>query len=111
MTGQTELLIIGVGPTGLAAALFLAERGHKARIIEKAETIPPFSKAFGVNVRTLDLLERTGVTARFLENGRRMRHLQLRRNGKQLATLQFANADDGYPFMCVQSQEDPRAGS
>ena len=62
VTDRTELLIIGAGPTGLAAAIFLAERGHKARIVEKARTISPFSKAFGVNVRSLHLLEPSGVT-------------------------------------------------
>lgn len=106
MKSDVELLIIGAGPTGLATALFLAERGHRPRIVEKAQSISPYSKAFGVNVRTMDLLEPTGVTARFIENGRRMRHLRLLRKGEQLARLNFTDVDDRYPFMCVQGQAD-----
>lgn len=106
MSSRYEVLIIGAGPTGLAAALFLAERGHTSRIVEQAATISPYSKAFGVNVRSLHLLEPTGVTKRFLENGRRMQHLTLHRAGKELATLHFGGVDPTYPFMCVQSQAD-----
>ena len=106
MKSDLDLLIIGAGPTGLATALFLAERGHRPRIIEKAKSISPHSKAFGVNVRTMDLLEPTGVTARFIENGRQMRNLRLMRKGRQLARLSFAGVDDRYPFMCVQGQAE-----
>ena len=106
MAARSEVLIIGAGPTGLAAALFLAELGHRPRIVEQASTITPYSKAFGVNVRSLHLLEPSGVTKHFLENGRRMHHLALHRQGKELAKLHFATVDQTYPFMCVQSQAD-----
>ncbi len=69
---MSNTLIIGAGPTGLAAALFLAERGVSPRIVEQAAEPSPYSKAFGVNPRTLTLLEGTGVTERLLSQGRRM---------------------------------------
>lgn len=106
MKNASDLLIIGAGPTGLATALFLAVQGYRARIIDKNLTVSPFSKAFGVNARSLHLLESTGVTQAFLQNGHKMRALHIRRRGKELATLSFAEADARYPFMCVQGQTD-----
>jgi 2-polyprenyl-6-methoxyphenol hydroxylase-like FAD-dependent oxidoreductase len=101
-----DVLIVGAGPTGLAAALFLAERGRCARVIERAVTRSPHSKAFGVNARSLALLESSGVTARYLAHGRRMTRLNLRRPGGVLATLRLDDVNHPYPFMLVQSQAD-----
>ena len=91
---KADLLIIGAGPTGLAAALFLAEKGHTPRIIERASDVSPWSKAFGVNARTLSLLAASGVTAKFLDNGRKLSRLNLRRRGKALVTLHLDQVDD-----------------
>jgi 2-polyprenyl-6-methoxyphenol hydroxylase-like FAD-dependent oxidoreductase len=103
---EPDVLIVGAGPTGLAAALFLADRGVRARVIERRAERSPHSKAFGVNARSLALLEASEVTERFLANGRRMTRLNLRRPGCVLATLRLDEVDHRYPFMLVQSQAD-----
>ena len=106
MTLSTEVLIVGAGPTGLAAALFLAERGYKPRLVERKKKPSALSKAFGVNARTLSLLEPTGVTTHFLENGRKLEQLNIRRRDKRVATLRLDEVDHRFPFLCVQSQAD-----
>jgi 2-polyprenyl-6-methoxyphenol hydroxylase-like FAD-dependent oxidoreductase len=106
LSSDPDVLVVGAGPTGLAAALFLADRGVRARVIERRAERSPHSKAFGVNARSLALLEAPGVTERFLANGRRMTRLNLRRPGRVLATLRLDEVDHRYPFMLVQSQED-----
>lgn len=106
MNEVNDVVIAGAGPTGLATALFLAERGHRVRILEKKTTPSPFSKAFGVNARTLDLLAPSGVTEAFLRNGRRLERLNVHRRGRVLSTLHLTEVDHPYPFMCVQSQMD-----
>ena len=87
MTAPSQVLIVGAGPTGLAAALFLTRRGVPVRIIDAAERPTATSKALGVNPRTLDLLEDSGVTARILAEAQEMRTLFLHRNGRPLTTL------------------------
>ena len=87
MTAPPQVLIVGAGPTGLAAALFLTRRGVPVRIIDAAERPTATSKALGVNPRTLDLLEDSGVTARILAEAQEMRTLFLHRNGRPLTTL------------------------
>lgn len=106
MVDHAKVLIIGAGPTGLATALFLADRGRHARVIERMSERSPWSKAFGVNARSLSLLSESGVTSRCLANGRRLERLNLHRQGRVLATLRLDEVEDQFPFLLVQSQAD-----
>jgi 2-polyprenyl-6-methoxyphenol hydroxylase-like FAD-dependent oxidoreductase len=77
------VLVAGAGPTGLAAALWLARRGVAVRIIDKAPAPSRHSKALAVNPRTQELLEDTGVTARMLAEGWAVSGLTLHRPGEE----------------------------
>jgi 2-polyprenyl-6-methoxyphenol hydroxylase-like FAD-dependent oxidoreductase len=55
---QTEILIVGAGPTGLSAALLLASRGRRVTVIDKNPRRSQQSKAIGVQAGTLELFER-----------------------------------------------------
>lgn len=81
-------LIVGAGPTGLSAALFLARRGIKPRLIDAADHPSQTSKALGVNPRTLDLLQGTGVEAMIIAEGQAMHVLNVHANGRRLARLE-----------------------
>ncbi len=87
MAAQPQVLIVGAGPTGLAAALFLSRSGVPMRIIDAGDEPTRSSKALGVNPRTLQLLEETGVTAAIEAEAQGMRALRLHRLGRPLATL------------------------
>ena len=96
-----EVLIAGAGPTGLAAALFLAERGIKARIIDPAPEGSAHSKALGVNPRTLELLEPTGVTEAILAKALRMVAMKLHQDDRQLAEVSIDPISQGAAFPMV----------
>ncbi|HYC67860.1 FAD-dependent oxidoreductase [Brevundimonas sp.] len=87
MRASPQVLIVGAGPAGLAAALFLSRRGVPVRVIDAATEPTRTSKALGVNPRTLHLLEDTGVTARILAEAQEMRTLFLHHNGEPLTTF------------------------
>lgn len=106
---MSSTLIIGAGPTGLAAALFLSELGVSPRVVDEAIEPLPYSKAFGVNPRTLSLLEGTGVTERLLAQGRRMTALNVWRRGRNHFRLDLALVDHRYPFMLIHSQAGTEA--
>jgi 2-polyprenyl-6-methoxyphenol hydroxylase-like FAD-dependent oxidoreductase len=97
-------LIAGAGPTGLAACLFLRTHGIESRIIDQAPQPALTSRALAVNPRTLDLLEPTGVTARMLERGLKIRGVHFYRNGKTLTTLTLENIPHRFPFLLAFSQ-------
>ncbi|MER6201555.1 FAD-dependent oxidoreductase [Streptomyces sp. NPDC001586] len=58
---QTEVLIVGAGPTGLALAIDLARRGVGALVVERAGALFPGSRGKGLQPRTLEVLDDLGV--------------------------------------------------
>jgi 2-polyprenyl-6-methoxyphenol hydroxylase-like FAD-dependent oxidoreductase len=82
-----QVLIVGAGPTGLAAALFLTRAGVAVRIIDAAPAPTTTSKALAVNPRTLELLQPTGVSARILNEGQSISAIRIAREGKITATI------------------------
>lgn len=104
MPDPGQPLIVGAGPVGLAAALFLAREGIPARVVEMRAAPSSESRALAVNPRTLEILAPTGVTARMLEIGRPMRGARFHRRGRHVATLSFDGIHPQYPFLLALSQ-------
>ncbi|KAF8981104.1 FAD binding domain-containing protein [Cyathus striatus] len=61
MSDLIPVLIVGAGPAGLVAALFLAQNGIMLRIIDKEDTFHIGSRGFGVQPRTLELFQLLGI--------------------------------------------------
>jgi 2-polyprenyl-6-methoxyphenol hydroxylase-like FAD-dependent oxidoreductase len=66
---DSEILIVGAGPTGLALAAELKLQGADARIIDRQTAGTNTSRACVVHARTLEVLEPLGVTADLLAQG------------------------------------------
>jgi 2-polyprenyl-6-methoxyphenol hydroxylase-like FAD-dependent oxidoreductase len=93
------VLIVGAGPTGLAAALFLAQRGIAVRLIDAAQTPTTTSKALLVNPRTLEILHDSGVAARIMTEGVRLTGACLHRGAKLVAALDMLELLPGQPLI------------
>ena len=100
------VLVIGAGPTGLAAALELARHGRAVRIVDKHPTRSQHSKAIGVNARTLELMEASGVTERLLASGLRLPRFRFRSGERLLATVELARVAHRYNFMLALLQAE-----
>ncbi len=96
LSDHAEVLIIGAGPTGLAAALFLAERGVRARLVDKSEAPSTTSRAQVVNPRSLEVLQQAGVTDRILSESHPIGSVRFYEGWKDLSQLDFA--DIASPF-------------
>lgn len=57
----TEVIIIGAGPTGLFLACQLIRYGVDFVIFDQKKTITPYSKAIGVQARTLEIYEQINL--------------------------------------------------
>ena len=70
-----DALIVGAGPTGMTAAIELVRRGRSVRIVDMGAGTTPHSNAVGINARSLELLEASGVSDRLLADGIKMERL------------------------------------
>ena len=59
-TIKTDVMIIGAGPTGLSLACQFIRYGIDFRIVGKNKGVTRFSKALGVQARTLKIYEQLG---------------------------------------------------
>jgi len=100
----SPVLIVGAGPTGLAAAMSLARAHIPVRLIDKAMRPNPYSRAIGIQARTLELLEQHRLVERFLERGHRARAANLFSNGMRLAQLDFDPLHTRYPYLLFLDQ-------
>jgi 2-polyprenyl-6-methoxyphenol hydroxylase-like FAD-dependent oxidoreductase len=66
---HTDVAIAGAGPTGLLLAAELAMRGVRVVVLERELDRPAFVRAFNLNARSLELLDRRGIADRFLAEG------------------------------------------
>lgn len=96
-----DVLIAGAGPTGLAAALFLADRGRSVRIIDKAEAPARNSRAQVINPRSLELLEPTGVADRLCSAGRALGGVRFYDGWSELGHLDFADLHPRFPMVVL----------
>lgn len=106
---DSSILIVGAGPTGLTAAIELARRGYRPRIIDKDEGPPAESRALAVNPRSLQVLEPSGAAARLVAAGRRMHHLHLHTAEREIMMLRLSDLGGPYPFMLVLPQGEVEA--
>jgi 2-polyprenyl-6-methoxyphenol hydroxylase-like FAD-dependent oxidoreductase len=65
-----------------------------------------YSKALGVNARTLELFEKSGITEKFLKNGRQMSCINIWKGEKLIFRNDFERSKHRYPFMLVQPQKE-----
>jgi 2-polyprenyl-6-methoxyphenol hydroxylase-like FAD-dependent oxidoreductase len=68
---ETNVLIVGAGPTGLTLAIDLARRGISFRLIDAAVSAFAGSRGKGIQPRTLEIFEDLGVIDPILATGGR----------------------------------------
>ena len=70
---NSDVLIIGAGPTGLVLALWLTKLGVKVRIIDKTAEPGTTSRALAVQARTLELYRQLDLADAVLARATRSR--------------------------------------
>jgi 6-methylpretetramide 4-monooxygenase / 4-hydroxy-6-methylpretetramide 12a-monooxygenase len=98
---DVDLLVVGAGPTGLAAAAEALRRGLRVRIIDRKEHRSTFSKALVMHARTLEGLEGLGLADRLVQAGARFEALNVRFGGKEPVRIDLSGlawGDTRYPF-------------
>src|SRR5580693_4767377 len=66
---QTDVLVVGAGPTGLTLACDLARRGVAVTIVDRAPEFPRGSRGKGLSPRSLEVFDDLGVAGQLLASG------------------------------------------
>ncbi len=109
MTLDTDVLIVGAGPTGLMLANQLARRGVRTMIIDRHPAPARESRALGVQARTLEIYSRLGIVDRALALGRRATGANLWSNGRRAARVPLGDIGrdvSPYPYLLILGQDD-----
>src|SRR5262244_180721 len=106
-TINTDVLIIGAGPTGLSLACQLLRYGIDFVIVEKKEAITPYSKAIGVHARTLEIFDQIGLAAQAVAQGTLAQRARLLVDGEVRGELEFGDVGKGmsaFPLVLMLEQ-------
>jgi 2-polyprenyl-6-methoxyphenol hydroxylase-like FAD-dependent oxidoreductase len=108
VTTQPDLLVVGAGPTGLAAALQIHDHGGSVRIIEKRSQRFRPSRALIVHPRTLEMLRPLGVTGSLLERADTSPRAELHVGDLHvgLGLTDLALPDTAFPHLTLLRQMD-----
>src|SRR6266404_9779761 len=104
---QSDVLIIGAGPTGLVLALWLTKLGVKVRIVDKTAEPGTTSRALAVQARTLELYRQLDLAQTVVARGHKVPAVNLWAKGQSAARLSFENVGSGltpYPFLQIFPQ-------
>jgi 4,5-epoxidase len=95
---DTQVLIVGAGPTGLSLACHLLQLGVRVRIIDKKSGFSTTSKAIGLQYRVSEILACMGVVDRFLAKGCTPTAVNIYVRGRRLVRLKFepSGTESGY---------------
>ncbi len=97
---DTNVIVVGAGPTGLMLAGDLAAAGIRTTVVEKHEHGSQLTRAFVVHARTLEQFDHRGVAEALIERGRPVPSLRL----FDKAVIDLSGLRTRYPYMLVAPQ-------
>ena len=106
ITTDTDVLVVGAGPTGLTLACQLRRLGVDVRIVDRNAAPSTTSKAIGLQYRVSELLDWMGIADRFFAEGETSAAVHIyTAGGRRLLTLRL----DGMEHKAGRQAFVPRA--
>jgi 2-polyprenyl-6-methoxyphenol hydroxylase-like FAD-dependent oxidoreductase len=106
---NTDVLVVGAGPTGLMLANQLVRRGVRVQIIDRHPGPSLQTRALGVQARTLEIYSHLGIVERALDLGKRATGANIWSLGKKAARIPLGDIGrdiSPYPFLLILGQDD-----
>ncbi|WP_418958448.1 FAD-dependent monooxygenase [Streptomyces tritici] len=98
---DTDILVVGSGPTGLLLAGDLAAAGQRVTLVERRpHGISNMTRAFAVHARTLELLDARGLADELVRTGTRLTGLRI----FSRLTLDLGRLASRYPYALITPQ-------
>ena len=103
---KCQVLVVGAGPVGLTMAAELARYGVGVRIVDKAAQRTDKSKAMVLWSRTLELIDRMGCGAAFVDAGLKARGANIIAGATTIAHVGFEGLETPHPYALMLPQSD-----
>lgn len=101
------VLIVGAGPVGLTAAIALRQRDVAVRIVDKAPACTDPSRAAVLHARTIEMLERLGLSETFVQAGAPIRGgVVYGANARELIRFKLDALPTAFPYFLGLSQSE-----
>src|SRR5947209_12403154 len=103
---DTDVLVVGAGPTGLALGAALSAKGIRAVVVDALAEGQNTTRAAVVNARTLEVLEGLDVARRMVKAGLIAPRFTMRAGRRILIPVDFSALPTEYPYSLMLSQAD-----
>src|SRR5262245_50556566 len=106
---DTQVLIVGAGPTGLVLALWLRKLGLQVRIVYRAAQPGTTSRALAVQARTLELYRQLDLADAVVRAGHKVPAVNLWARGERKVRLEFDTIGSDltpYSFLEIYPQDE-----
>jgi len=104
LPATTDVLVVGAGPIGLAAAATLAGRGVDVTVVDRQAEGANTSRAAVVHARTLEVLDTIGAAAPLVAQGIHAARFTIRDRDRTLVPVRFDELPTPYPYALMVSQ-------
>jgi 2-polyprenyl-6-methoxyphenol hydroxylase-like FAD-dependent oxidoreductase len=105
-TASLDALIVGAGPTGLTLAGVLLRRGLRIRVVDSALASTSFSKAIGIQTRSMETFDLLGLAETFVAEGLPISHASFASAGREIGQVSFDSLNTRFPFILTLPQSD-----
>ena len=101
---DTDVLIVGAGPSGLTLAASLVKKGVTTTVVDRQPAGANTSRAAVVNARTLEVLEDLDVARRLVKEGIQAPRFSIRDRARTLIPIDFSELPTDYPYSLMVPQ-------
>jgi 2-polyprenyl-6-methoxyphenol hydroxylase-like FAD-dependent oxidoreductase len=104
MSRDPEVLVVGAGPVGLTAALFLQQHGVRVAIVDMHQRTTQHSYALAIHPRTLRILDEAGLSDGLIAAGRTLTKVAYYDGRERRAEIDYAALPSPHPRLLVARQ-------
>jgi len=101
---DTDVLVIGAGPSGLTLAASLVKQGVATTVVDRQAAGANTSRAAVVNARTLEVLDDLDVARRLVKEGIHAPRFTIRDGRRTLIPVDFSVLPTDYPYSLMVPQ-------
>ncbi|MCW5693764.1 MAG: FAD-dependent monooxygenase [Pseudolabrys sp.] len=105
LPAQTDVLVVGAGPTGLALSIALRQAGVDHVVVDKLASGQNTSRAAVIHAHTLDVLASVGVAGDLVARGLKLDTFSIRDRDQRLLDLSFGGLDTDHSYLLMLPQD------